>query len=85
MRGLFNLIGFIILCMIIVSIPILIGFIIISIFIVPLTWLYAQITGQSYSFICDQSELLYRLNKYGKIALFCGLCYLVFHIFILCL
>jgi len=77
--------GFIILCAIIISIPILIGLVLISISIVPLTWLYAQITGKSYSFVCDQSELLYRLNKFGKIVLFCGLCFIVFKLFILCL
>jgi hypothetical protein len=34
--------------------------------IVPLTWLYGIITGQSYERVCDNSEILYQLNRIGK-------------------
>ena len=38
---------------------------IVSLFIVPLTYIYAKLNGQSYNFTIDQSETLYKLNNLG--------------------
>lgn len=52
--------------LLIISFPFLIllfyGCVIVSL----LTWLYANVTEQSYDFICDQSEILYKVNQVGK-------------------
>jgi hypothetical protein len=37
-----------------------------SIFVVPFTWLYSKIVGQSYSFTIYQSDKLYKLNILGQ-------------------
>ncbi len=54
-----------------------------SAFIVPLTYLYGLATGQSYDRVCDNSEILYKLNQLGKWALVVltatGFVYLLFH------
>lgn len=34
--------------------------------IVPLTGLWGLLTGQSYARVCDNSEIIYRLNNIGK-------------------
>ena len=34
--------------------------------VVPLTWMWGLITGQSYDRVCDNSEIIYRLNKIGQ-------------------
>jgi hypothetical protein len=34
--------------------------------IVPLTWIWGLLTGQSYERVCDNSEILYQLNRIGK-------------------
>ena len=34
--------------------------------IVPLTFIWGLLTGQSYARVCDNSEILYRLNQVGK-------------------
>jgi hypothetical protein len=36
--------------------------------IVPLTALWGLFTGQSYARVCDNSEILYKLNQIGKYA-----------------
>jgi hypothetical protein len=41
-------------------------------FIVPATWAYAQLNGQSYSFTIDQSNMLYKLNILGQWSLVIG-------------
>jgi hypothetical protein len=40
--------------------------------IVPATWVYAQLNGQSYSFTIDQSNMLYKLNILGQWSLVIG-------------
>jgi hypothetical protein len=45
---------------------ILIAIALMSALIVPLTFLWGLITGQSYDRVCDNSEFIYRLNQYGK-------------------
>lgn len=34
--------------------------------VVPLTWIWGLLTGQSYDRVCDNSEIIYRLNQIGK-------------------
>lgn len=46
---------------------------VLSMAIVPLTWLWGLATGQSYDRVCDNSELVYRLNQFGKISLSVGI------------
>lgn len=43
-----------------------ISLIFLSMAIVPLTWIYSQLIGQSYNYTIDQSEVLYKLNVVGK-------------------
>jgi hypothetical protein len=40
--------------------------VLISILIVPLTFIYSLIVGQSYNFTIDQSNILYKLNIFGQ-------------------
>jgi hypothetical protein len=51
---------------------ILIAIALMSALIVPLTFLWGLITGQSYDRVCDNSEFIYRLNQYGKWSLLIG-------------
>lgn len=46
---------------------------VLSMAIVPLTWLWGLVTGQSYDRVCDNSELVYQLNQFGKISLSVGI------------
>jgi len=41
--------------------------------VVPLTWVWGLITGQSYDRVCDNSEIIYRLNQIGKWTITIGL------------
>ena len=34
--------------------------------VVPLTWIWGLLTGQSYERVCDNSEIVYKLNQIGK-------------------
>ena len=34
--------------------------------IVPITWIFGLFTGQSYDRVCDNSEIVYKLNQVGK-------------------
>ena len=40
---------------------------IVSALIVPMTYLWGMITNQSYDRVCDNSEIVYRLNQWGKL------------------
>lgn len=44
--------------------------------VVPITWIWGLMTGQSYDRVCDNSEVVYRLNQLGKwtIFLFIAMC-----------
>jgi hypothetical protein len=44
-----------------------------SVLIVPLTWIYSFVMGQSYSYTIDQSDILYKLNKFGQWSFVIGL------------
>jgi len=41
--------------------------------VVPITWLWGLLTGQSYDRVCDNSEIVYRLNQLGKWTIFLGI------------
>ncbi len=54
----------------------------ISILTVPLTFLFGLITGQSYDRVCDNSEILYKLNQFGKWSIIVSLgCVLILGIY----
>ena len=57
---------------------------ILSALIVPLTWGWGLATGQSYERVCDNSEIVYQLNQFGKWTLIIGvallLSYLLIHL-----
>jgi len=40
--------------------------------VVPLTWFWGLLTGQSYDRVCDNSEIVYKLNQLGKWTIFAG-------------
>ena len=44
------------------------GFLVLILLIVPITWLWAKLTDQSYNSLIDSSGMLYKLNKFGQIA-----------------
>jgi hypothetical protein len=50
---------------------------IVAAMIVPLTWTWGLITGQSYDRVCDNSEFIYQLNQIGKWTLVIGLGFLL--------
>jgi hypothetical protein len=52
--------------LIIVFYPVFLGLLILCMTIVPTTWAYSLIKGQSYHFTIDQSILLYRFNRIGQ-------------------
>lgn len=58
-----------------------IGLVILSVLIVPLTWIYSKICGQSYNFTIDQSEMLYKLNKFGQWSMVFGLAFVIYLLF----
>ena len=45
--------------------------------VVPLTWIWGLLTGQSYDRVCDNSEIVYKLNQLGKWTIFAGIAVLV--------
>jgi len=48
------------------ALNVFIGLYLISLAVVPATWAYAALTGRSYHFVIDQSEMLYRVNRFGQ-------------------
>lgn len=65
------------LVLLVFAFKVLIGLAVLSILIVPLTWIYSKIVGQSYNFTIDQSNMLYKLNKFGQWSLIIGLSIIV--------
>lgn len=45
---------------------VLLALAIVGALIVPLTYIWGLITGQSYDRVCDNSEIVYKLNQVGK-------------------
>lgn len=65
----------------IILVKVFIGLVILSVLIVPLTWIYSKIAGQSYHFTIDQSEILYKLNNFGQWSMVFGLAFLIYFLF----
>lgn len=72
MRTLINFLILLVIIFCVVFFHAFIALVFLSMAIVPLTWAYAQLMGQSYSFTIDQSEILYRLNILGQWSLVIG-------------
>jgi len=72
MRTLLNFIILLLIFGIVVFFPIFFSLALVSMLIVPATWVYAQLTGQSYNFVIDQSNMLYKLNIFGQWAIVIG-------------
>jgi hypothetical protein len=45
---------------------------VLSVVTVGLTFLYAQVTGQSYEMVCHTSDFVWNMNQWGKSALVVG-------------
>jgi hypothetical protein len=72
MRNIISSLGLFFLVILFIAFKILVALTIVSMAIVPLTWIYAKLAGQSYNFTIDQSNMLYKLNKFGQWALLIG-------------
>jgi len=72
MRGLINLLTLLLIIFVVVFFQLFLILAFMSMLIVPATWVYAQLNGQSYSFTIDQSNMLYKLNILGQWSLVIG-------------
>ena len=72
MRTAITYLLFFFLLLLALAIKVFIALAVVSMLIVPLTWIYAKLAGQSYNFTIDQSNMLYKLNKFGQWALLIG-------------
>jgi hypothetical protein len=72
MRALLNLLTLLLIVFVIIFFHLFFALAILSMFIVPATWVYAQLNGQSYHFTIDQSNMLYKLNILGQWSLVIG-------------
>jgi hypothetical protein len=82
MRNILSTLGFFFLIILFIAFKILVALTIVSMAIVPLTWIYAKIAGQSYNFTIDKSNMLYKLNKFGQWSLLIGGSLLLVHFII---
>jgi len=71
LERLLRLFGFLIALFAIIGIQIFIGVAILSALVVPFTYLYARLVGQSYNSLIDSSGMLYKLNKLGQWTIIC--------------
>ena len=65
-RAPWNLLFWLLILTLFIFIKVFIAVCFLSVLIVPLTWIYSKIAGQSYYFTIDQSQILYKLNKIGQ-------------------
>ncbi len=72
MRALINLLTLLLIIFVVVFFQLFLVLAFMSMLIVPATWVYAQLNGQSYSFTIDQSNMLYKLNILGQWSLVIG-------------
>jgi hypothetical protein len=72
MRALINFLILLLIVFCVVFFHVFLGLIFLSMLIVPVTWAYAQLSGQSYSYTIDQSNILYKLNILGQWSLIIG-------------
>lgn len=82
MRTIISYLVFFFLLLLFVAFKIFLALVIVSMLIVPLTWGYAKLAGQSYNFTIDQSNMLYKLNKFGQWSLLIGGSLLLVHFII---
>jgi hypothetical protein len=66
MKRLINLGILSVIVLLALSLQIFAALVVLSMMIVPLTWVYAKLNDQSYSFTIDQSDMLYKLNIIGQ-------------------
>lgn len=71
-RALSLLVTFVVIMMVLFS-GFFIALAILAAAIVPLTWTWGLLTGQSYDRVCDNSEIVYKLNQLGKWTLLIGI------------
>ncbi len=50
----------------VVIFPLLILTMLICMMIVPITFIFALVTGQSYWSVCDESDFIYKVNSLGR-------------------
>ena len=77
MDSLFGLIRFLLGVSFLIFLLVFPPLLLIALLIVPATLLYSKISGQSYNFTIDQSETLYRFNKFGQAAWILGVGFLL--------
>ena len=73
MRKTISIILLILLVLFLISSGLFLSVAIFSAAVVPLTWMWGLITGQSYDRVCDNSEIIYRLNKIGQWTIVIGI------------
>lgn len=66
MRKTISIILLVLLVLFLISSGLFLSVAIFSAAVVPLTWMWGLITGQSYDRVCDNSEVIYKLNQIGK-------------------
>ena len=78
MKSLLNLGLLFLTILFIVAVNLFIAVAIASVLIVPFTFLYSKLIGKSYNYVIDQSNMLYKLNKFGQWMLFFGTVYILY-------
>jgi hypothetical protein len=73
MRKTISIILLILLVLFLISSGLFLSVAIFSAAVVPLTWMWGLITGQSYDRVCDNSEVIYKLNQIGKWTIVIGI------------
>lgn len=53
--------------------------------VVPITWFWGLLTGQSYDRVCDNSEIVYKLNQLGKWTIFISIAFCFIGLVFYCL
>lgn len=70
-----SLLVLVIILLVLISSGLFLAVAIASAAVVPITWLWGLMTGQSYDRVCDNSEIVYRLNQLGKWTIFIGIAF----------
>lgn len=73
MRKTISIILLVLLVLFLISSGLFLSVAIFSAAVVPLTWMWGLITGQSYDRVCDNSEVIYKLNQIGKWTIVIGI------------
>lgn len=72
LERLLRFLGILLAIIAIFAIQVFIAFAILSMLIVPITWVYSKVVGESYNSIIDRSNMLYKLNIFGQWSLAIG-------------